>query len=102
MEHVIELLEDHSSDRNVGARDCDVDRKNKDTIKWVNDTDTSYTIHFDECPIEENDFEVSAHGKAGPYGLKTNVLPKLYSYGIKRAQAKSGSAMAADPNVIVH
>ncbi len=101
MEHVIELLEDHSSNHNVAARDCDVDRKNKDTIKWVNDTDTAYTIHFDECPIEENDFEVGAHGTAGPYGLKPNVLPKLYSYGIKRATAKSGT-MAADPNVIVH
>ncbi len=101
MEHVIELVEDHSSDRYVGARDCHVDLDKKDTIQWMNNNDTSYRIHFDECPIEANDFEVGAHGTAGPYKLKSNIARKLYSYGIMPAKAKSGTAMAADPNVIV-
>jgi hypothetical protein len=99
MEHLVELVEDHS--KFVTARDCHVDRGKKDTIKWKNDTETDYTIHFDDCPLEENDFTVLAHGEKGPFKL-TTTLAKTYAYDISPPKAMSGSVMAADPNVIVH
>jgi hypothetical protein len=103
---IIELREDSSGF--VMARDCHLDSKKKDTVKWKNDTDTDYIIHFDKCPFRENHFTVFAHSEKGPIELdpkvlaRTRVYPKTYAYEIRRPDANSGSVMAADPNVIVH
>ena len=97
MEHIVELMEDHSTDHFVMARDCDVYSERKDTIKWKNDTATAYTIHFHESPFQGNDFVVPAHGEVRS-ALKSTVVPGTYAYLILTAAAH----MAADPNVIVH
>ncbi len=98
MEHVIELT--------AGViPDCIVERKNKDTIKWKNDTDTDYTIHFTNyCPIVKNDFTVPAHKTKGPHALKdpVEVGTHVYEANAKRDTGKAAvTNVAADPNVIV-
>jgi hypothetical protein len=97
MEHLVELMEDHSADHFVMARDCDVFSERKDTIKWINSTGTAYTIHFHESPLQGNDFVVPAHGEVRS-ALKPMVVPGTYAYLIRTAAKE----MAADPNVIVH
>jgi hypothetical protein len=102
MEHLIELMEDHSTDHYVMARDCHVNRTTNDLVRWKNETDTDYTIHFDKTPFRENDFVVCAHREKGPMELAPKVVPKIYAYEIQPPKAKASTIMAADPNVIVH
>jgi len=103
---IVEIIEDHSGF--VTARDCHLVRGENSTIKWSNKTKTDYTIHFDECPFQENNFTVKAGKDKDPIELDPNVLaatsvyPKIYAYEIRPPKAMSGSVMAADPNVIVH
>ena len=98
MEHLVKLVEDDTTVHYVMARDCEVERKTKDTIRWRNSTNTAYTIHFPNSPFERNDFVVPAHGEATSSALKTGIQPGFYAYLIKPPAAE----MAADPNVIVH
>lgn len=95
---IVEIMKDHSGF--AMGRDCDVYLNKKDTITWTNDTDTPFTIHFEQCPLKENDFTIPAKGRKGPIELDPNALPATYAYEIRQTMA--GSVMAADPNVIVH
>jgi hypothetical protein len=97
---IVEIIEDHSGF--VTARDCHLVRGENTTIKWSNKTKTDYEIHFHESPFQENDFTVKAGKDKDPIELKPEALPKTYAYDILPPKAKSGSVMAADPNVIVH
>jgi hypothetical protein len=99
MEQLVELKE---KDHVITAEECHVYRDRKDTIKWKNDTDTTYAIHFDDCPLRDNNVTVPAKGISEVIALKDEVTPKTYAYEIRVAKAVSGSVMAADPNVIVH
>jgi hypothetical protein len=97
MEHLVEFKQ--GSNHDITADPCDMYRDKKDTIKWKNDTDTNYTIHFDNCPLRDNDVPVPAKGKSKAIPLRDNVSANIYTY---RINAMPGSVMAADPNVIVH
>lgn len=97
---IVEIIEDHSGF--VTARDCHLVRGENSTIKWSNKTKNDYTIHFDECPFQENNFTVKAGKDKDPIELDPKVSPKTYAYEIRPPKAMSGSVMAADPNVIVH
>jgi len=99
MEQLVELKEENHV---ITADECHMYSNRKDTIKWKNDTDTTYTIHFDVCPLQKNDVSVPAKDKSEPIGLKEKVPANTYAYEIRTAKAMSGSVMAADPNVIVH
>ena len=100
MEKLVEFKQ--GSNHDITADPCDMYRNTKDTIKWKNDTDTNYTVHFDDCPLQDNDVPVPAKGKSKAIPLKDEVSPKTYAYDIRQAKAMEGSVMAADPNVIVH
>ena len=100
MEHRVKLVEDIDDDsrkRYVMARDCEIDHKSKDTIKWRNSTNTPCTIHFVTSPFQGNDFVVPAHGEVKSPPLKEGIVPGFYAYLIQPPAAE----MAADPNVIV-
>lgn len=101
MEHIVELMEDKTTEHFVAARDCVVERKTNDTVKWTNPTHTDYTIHFDECPFLLNDFTVPAMGMKGPIALRPKIAAKNYAYEIQPPKAMASTVMAADPNVIV-
>ncbi len=97
MERLVEI-------RSGNTPDCDVYRKTKDTIKWHNNTDTDYRIHFTkECPLDENDFTVGPHETTRPHALKKDVAEGTYFYDIKATSTEKAAStnVAADPNVIV-
>jgi hypothetical protein len=103
MQHSVHVLEDN--DHYVVARDCHLKVTGKDTIKWINRTDTDFTIHFEDSPFDGNDFIVPKKSEACSPDLKSDVVgkivdKKIYSYEILPPAVSS--AKAADPNVIVH
>jgi hypothetical protein len=101
-EHV-KIIED--SDGYVTALDChlypDDPDKRTNAIIWENLTDYAYKITFRECPFDKNDFSVPK-GQSVEVHLKPGAPHKLYTYLFLPANAKLGTEMAADPNVIVH
>jgi plastocyanin len=100
MENLVEFFKDQN--HVVTAPECHMYSKKGDTIKWKNDTDTNYTIYFDDCPLRDNNVTVPAKGMSKAIALNDKVSPKTYAYEIRPAKAMSGSVTAADPNVIVH
>lgn len=100
-----QLVHVHADHENYfAARDCHLYHPDE-TIAWVNHTDHDLTIHFDESPFNGNDFVVPREGTLNSPPLKLDVLhnivdKKVFSYEL-RPPAFS-TAVAADPNVIVH
>jgi hypothetical protein len=99
MEQLVEFKE--GQNHVITADECHMYSNRKDTIKWKNDTDINYTIHFDDCPLRDNDVPVPAKDKSKAIPLKDKVSANTYAYEIRPPKAMSGS-VAADPNVIVH
>jgi hypothetical protein len=101
---LVEIVED--SNHNVAARDCHLSIKNEHAIRWINKTSNTYTIDFEESPLEADiSINVPAGSKRKPgesatLKLKAGVEAKKYHYDIRPPAASS--AHAADPIVIVH